>query len=693
MDANDLPRTPILSPPPNNKRSIDGLQTEIDYKERRLKLLGRDPGQLADHSKFAGLGSEATTKEELIEDVRRLRDQLLVKQQQEDARIHAEGMKWLKEHESPSLPRPDPTPASSPPAISTHSTPLTSATLAPVTEPKINRFDFLSSADHPVPDQDTRLSEDSWSVPDEDLFNLYDNSLESVPDMNPSPQESSGSASSPEQVASLTSPNTSTNNRKRPRESLNSPVDHISKSMRPTPSPALTRSTSHSSLDFDMGDLVDNEELRRLVGGDIREDMREIRRDQKLQERAAREKKEQEESDAKFARELEMSLQGNDGLEPTWGSSRAGPSNLSRNTSQATLDSNGRFRRLPLPSSLPPPPLFNSSPYKNIHPIKEEDRLSIFDSSSRAKDQKPLASARPAAVPNNVDFIDLASDDEEDVVFNTDWPSGYRQSQPKRELPWMKDEGTTYSTNGLSGIPPYQNQPTTYNSFTGPVANAWNSMQNAAQSVYNAGQAVFNPFPSGAEVGSYAGIGTGSDPITLADSDFYPGMSGISIADSALTARGFNPYNPANQGLVDQYRERVDYLMHDPTRTTAEIKSLLENIRPDEDLPEKDREGTPEAMKYGLMNHQMLGLAWMRKMEEGSNRGGILADDMGLGKTIQALALMVSRRSTNPARKTTLIVAPVALLKQWEKEIRTKLKPDLVSLFEPIPTQRHVCSG
>ena len=48
---------------------------------------------------------------------------------------------------------------------------------------------------------------------------------------------------------------------------------------------------------------------------------------------------------------------------------------------------------------------------------------------------------------------------------------------------------------------------------------------------------------------------------------------------------------------------------------------------------------------------------------------------MGLGKTIQALALMVSQRSGNPARKSTLIVAPVALLKQWEREIEKKLKP------------------
>lgn len=49
---------------------------------------------------------------------------------------------------------------------------------------------------------------------------------------------------------------------------------------------------------------------------------------------------------------------------------------------------------------------------------------------------------------------------------------------------------------------------------------------------------------------------------------------------------------------------------------------------------------------------------------------------MGLGKTIQTLALLVSRPSKNDNCKTTLIVAPVALLKQWEREIRKKLKAD-----------------
>ncbi|KAF2206054.1 hypothetical protein GQ43DRAFT_361011 [Delitschia confertaspora ATCC 74209] len=114
-----------------------------------------------------------------------------------------------------------------------------------------------------------------------------------------------------------------------------------------------------------------------------------------------------------------------------------------------------------------------------------------------------------------------------------------------------------------------------------------------------------------------------------------------------------------------------------PTQDSTEaLSKLLENIRPDEDIPKELREPTPKVMSSILMEHQKIGLAWLKRMEKSVNKGGILADDMGLGKTIQALALMLARPSEDPARKTTLIVAPLALMKQWAKEIEAHVKPE-----------------
>lgn len=47
---------------------------------------------------------------------------------------------------------------------------------------------------------------------------------------------------------------------------------------------------------------------------------------------------------------------------------------------------------------------------------------------------------------------------------------------------------------------------------------------------------------------------------------------------------------------------------------------------------------------------------------------------MGLGKTVQAISLIVARPSPDRICKTTLVVAPVALMRQWEKEIARHVK-------------------
>ena len=48
---------------------------------------------------------------------------------------------------------------------------------------------------------------------------------------------------------------------------------------------------------------------------------------------------------------------------------------------------------------------------------------------------------------------------------------------------------------------------------------------------------------------------------------------------------------------------------------------------------------------------------------------------MGLGKTIQALSLILSHPSEDLLRKVTLVVAPLALMQQWKREIEKLVKP------------------
>ncbi|KAI8960796.1 SNF2 family N-terminal domain-containing protein [Daldinia sp. FL1419] len=111
-----------------------------------------------------------------------------------------------------------------------------------------------------------------------------------------------------------------------------------------------------------------------------------------------------------------------------------------------------------------------------------------------------------------------------------------------------------------------------------------------------------------------------------------------------------------------------------PDETQKEIQNLL--TMPEIDIPPEQRKGTPAAMSCTLMEHQKVCLTWLVQQEEDVHKkGGILADTMGLGKTIQALALILAHPSRDRSRKTTLIIAPLSLLKQWEREILSKVKP------------------
>lgn len=72
----------------------------------------------------------------------------------------------------------------------------------------------------------------------------------------------------------------------------------------------------------------------------------------------------------------------------------------------------------------------------------------------------------------------------------------------------------------------------------------------------------------------------------------------------------------------------------------------------------------PLCKNFEYQEHQITGIHWMAEREHDEDAaGGILSDEMGLGKTIEVLGLMKNSDITS-----TLLVAPLATLNQWEEK-------------------------
>ncbi|KAH0538010.1 hypothetical protein FGG08_005371 [Glutinoglossum americanum] len=174
--------------------------------------------------------------------------------------------------------------------------------------------------------------------------------------------------------------------------------------------------------------------------------------------------------------------------------------------------------------------------------------------------------------------------------------------------------------------------------------------------------------------------------------------------------------------VPDRFGAADTYAYIDPAKTAETIKALLEGAFDDDDDKPKTRsrkkkqeaeatglvgkmeslgvgtndesgvskdesdeeeevedDGTVEGLNVKLLPHQVHGVKWMKEKEKGKPKGGILADDMGLGKTIQSIALiLMNTLESNPSTdkktaRSTLVVAPLALIKQWEKEIKDRV--------------------
>lgn len=161
--------------------------------------------------------------------------------------------------------------------------------------------------------------------------------------------------------------------------------------------------------------------------------------------------------------------------------------------------------------------------------------------------------------------------------------------------------------------------------------------------------------------------------------DTMPGP--IGSASNPISISGGDPISRYSQpGVFSTYV--------DPKKAAADIKALLEGSMEDEEdkgVQAKDGEDKAhiEGLSVRLLPHQVEGVEWMKGRELGPvkkgkvPKGGLLADDMGLGKTLQSISLILINQK--PAdkfpgvEKTTLVVAPLALIRQWEAELKERV--------------------
>lgn len=130
-------------------------------------------------------------------------------------------------------------------------------------------------------------------------------------------------------------------------------------------------------------------------------------------------------------------------------------------------------------------------------------------------------------------------------------------------------------------------------------------------------------------------------------------------------AKKFKESLPPGKGNGEKNREGLIIDDHIETANTddARIRQLPDDTAPELPLSLKD--------SIKLREHQLYGLAWLQNLfaQTGSKVSGcVLADDMGLGKTLQLLSFIAGYLESDQADDPVLIIAPVSLLDNWERE-------------------------
>ncbi|KIJ41077.1 hypothetical protein M422DRAFT_229883 [Sphaerobolus stellatus SS14] len=204
-----------------------------------------------------------------------------------------------------------------------------------------------------------------------------------------------------------------------------------------------------------------------------------------------------------------------------------------------------------------------------------------------------------------------------------------------------------------------------------------------------------------------------------------PQVQRASSRASSEGSRASTPINPTPQRRSDIQMDMGTMFpdaFQDSSKDPNNAQILAENTKigpPLEDSLQELGLKSPNDLfpnlEIKLMKHQIIGVCWMLRQEKDKvNRGGLLADEMGLGKTVQVIALMVQnqrdsvhnlngqddvtddeepepkerggqrgkQKSKKPKNfsRTTLVVVPASLLRQWKEEIETKCQEGLLKV-------------
>lgn len=166
------------------------------------------------------------------------------------------------------------------------------------------------------------------------------------------------------------------------------------------------------------------------------------------------------------------------------------------------------------------------------------------------------------------------------------------------------------------------------------------------------------------------------DKETLAD---FEKSYANALAEGKLSVRFHDVEIPI--GEVPAMIEHVRKTFDKPPKNSEPSGVLLikENIEGEDfvvdsrlELPKKLSLSKNPALKkeIELKDYQEQGVAWLQYLLQKEKYGCLLADDMGLGKTLQVLYLIDWHYRTQQTTKPYLIVAPVILLENWEKEFQ-----------------------